>query len=88
MHNQIPDLQDITLAAMNCWFADMAAANMLFHPEDAANSIVYISNGKPFFSSDAAEKAQQILDRLFQHFGSATVIESAYPHFMRAAGFQ
>lgn len=88
MHEHIPNLQDRTLGAMDHWFADMAAEGLIFHPEDAASSIVYISDGTPFFSPEAATKAQAILDDLFQRFGNAAVTETAYPHFMRAAGFQ
>ena len=88
MHENIPNLQDSSMSAMDHWFASMAAEGLIFHPEDAANSIVYISNGKPFFSVEAAAKAQGILDELFLQFGDESVIEMAYPHFMQAAGFQ
>lgn len=88
MHNRIPDLQDNTTEAMSCWFSDMADADLIFHPEDPASSIEHIDSSEPFFSEEEAKKAQLILDEFFNRFGNESVIDAAYPHFMRAAGRQ
>lgn len=84
--NRIPKLRDQSKEAMDRWFFDMAEAGLIFHPEELAVSIVKISDGATFFSPEEAEVAQQIMDELCGRFGDETVIESAYPHFMRAAG--
>lgn len=88
MHNRIPVLRDSSTQAMSLWFAEMADMGLIFHPEDAASSIVLIGNGKPFFSAEEADSAQRILDGFFTRFGDEAVNGAAYPHFMRAAGFQ
>ena len=87
MPERIPTPSSNDARAMSQWFSDMAESGLIFHPEDEAASIVFISNGEPFFSADEAKKAQAIIDEFFLNFGDATVIEAAYPHFMRAAGF-
>lgn len=87
MFDRIPNITNNTQEAMSQWFSDMADSGLIFHPEDAADSIVHISSGKPFFSLFEAAKAQKILDGFFTQFGDAVVNDAAYPHFMRATGF-
>lgn len=84
--NRIPKLFDKSKESMDRWFFDMAEAGLIFHPEDPADSIVKISDGTAFFSLEEAKVAQQIMDELYERFGGDEVIDSAYPHFMRAAG--
>lgn len=84
--NRIPGLRDQDKESMDKWFFDMAEAGLIFHPEDSADSIVKISDGTLFFSPEEAESAQRIMDELYDRFGGDAVVESAYPHFMRAAG--
>lgn len=84
--NRMPKLQDQSKDAMDRWFLEMAEAGLIFHPEDSAESIVKISDGKPFFSPEEAASAQRIMNDLYDRFGGDAVIDSAYPHFMRAAG--
>lgn len=86
MHNRIPVLHNNSTHAMSLWFAEMADKGLIFHPEDAASSIVLIRNGEPFFSAEEADKTQRILDGFFSRFGDESVNGAAYPHFMRAAG--
>lgn len=86
MHERIPQLYDESQAAMNLWFAEMADRQLIFHPEDAADSIVFIEDGRPFFSKEEADRIQKVLDGLFCCFSDEAVNDAAYPHFMRAAG--
>lgn len=87
MPDRIPDLIDNSTHAMSQWFSDMADSGLIFHPEDEAASIVFISNDEPLFSTAEAAKAQAMIDNFFNQFGDVAVIEAAYSHFMRAAGF-
>lgn len=86
MHKHIPALADNSAQAMSNWFSEMADQDLIFHPEDPANSIVFISDGKLFFSKKAAANAQAIIDGFFASFGDEAVNRAAYPHFMRATG--
>lgn len=88
MHERIPRLADDSLESMNLWFNEMANRNMIFHPEDAADSIVCVQDGGAFFSKEEADEVQHILDGFFNRFGNVMVNDVAYPHFMRAAGMQ
>ena len=86
MHKHIPSLADTSTQARSRWFCEMADQGLIFHPEDPAAFIVLISDGTPFFSKKAAENAQAIIDGFFSRFGDEAVNNTAYPHFMRAAG--
>lgn len=83
MTNRIPTLTGNTLADMDQWFADMANAGLIFHPDDNAVSIV-TDDGQPLFSPDEAAQAQAVIDGFHDRFGTLTH-DTAYPHFMRAA---
>lgn len=87
MINRIPDLSGTDIKAIGHWFSEMADKGLIFHPEDPADSIVFIKSGEPFFTKEEALKAQSILDECFAKFGDEEVNSAAYPHFMRAAGF-
>lgn len=86
MHKHIPSLADKSAQAMSRWFFEMADQDLIFHPEDPAAFIVFISDGTPFFSKEAAANAQAIVDGFFSRFSDEAVNNAAYPGFMRAAG--
>lgn len=88
MHERIPRLTDESVESMNSWFAEMANRNIIFHPEDDADSIVCIDSGRPLFSKEEADQVQNILDGFFRRFSVEVVNDTAYPHFMRAAGMK
>ncbi len=54
-------------------------------PGYPADAIVKVSDRFAFFSPEEAEVAQQIMDEFCERIGGDAVIDSAYPHFMRAA---
>lgn len=84
MFNRIPTLADNSVASMDQWFSEMSDCGLIFHPEDAAESMVYRDSGKPLFTTEEAYRAQMILDGFFRQFGEAVVIDACYPHFIRA----
>lgn len=69
---------------MAIWFAEMANRNMIFHPEDAPETIE--ANGVPVFSEPECKKIKAILAQMFAEHGDR-VTEACYPIFMRKAGF-
>lgn len=84
MFNRIPIPVGDSRASMGQWFSEMSDNGLIFHPEDAAESIVYRESGEPFFSAAEACRAQAILDGFSRRFGEEAVIDACYPHFMRA----
>lgn len=59
---------------------------MIFHPEDAADSIVFIDDGSLFFLKEKADQVQVVQERFFHRFSAKVVNDAVYPYFMRAAG--
>jgi hypothetical protein len=88
MLNRIPDVKNNSAEAMSLWFAEMAANDLIYHPENEAADLVDIENGKPFFTQCEAKKAQSIMDGFYSRFKYERVMKVCYPHFMKAAGFQ
>ena len=79
---RIPNLTENTFDGMLRWFAEMAKRDLLFHPDDSPDQIVRISTGQATFSAEECRKAEDILSRMFDRFGS-DVHEAAYPIFMQ-----
>ncbi len=79
--NRTPDYQNPSFDSMTDWFAAMSGRDLLFHPDDPAESIVDIATGEAIFTADEACKADAILNAMFSHFGEQ-VYEAAYPFFM------
>lgn len=84
MSSRIPLPAGQNLDGMSQWFSAMSDANLIFHPEDSADSIVFADTGEPFFSAEEASVVQSVLDAFFSIFGEEAVINACYPHFMRA----
>lgn len=72
---------------MNLWFSLMFESNLLFHPDDAPESIVSINTGERLFSDGECVRIKEILSTMFNNFGDQ-VYEAAYPCFMKAMGIQ
>ena len=82
---RIPDFTNKTREGMSIWFAEMALRDLLFHPQDAPNSIYRIATGKPIFTPEECTKLDGVMSDMFSRFGE-DVIETCYPIFMKAAG--
>ena len=68
---------------MSQWYESMAEANLLFHPDEAAEEIVLISDGSPSFSKEECVQINEIMLTMFKRHG-VRVYEAAYPFFMKA----
>jgi len=83
--SQIPDFSDKSFDGMLLWFASMSKSGLLFHPDDAPETIVSIATGKALFSPREARKLTDIVGEMFERFGDE-VYEAAYPIFMKCMG--
>lgn len=84
--NRIPSFVSKSRKGMAQWFSEMALRGLLFHPEDKPCEIIRISTDEPLFRPDECKKLDGILADMFDRFGDC-VCETAYPIFMKAAGF-
>ncbi len=85
--SRIPFLQRTDVEGAHKWFAEMAAAGLIFHPEDEPSDIVMAASGAPLFSSEEADEVANIIQLLSCELGHDLMIETCYPIFMKAAGF-
>lgn len=67
------------------WFAELSRLGLLFHPENAPETIVEVRSGRHVFSDVECGELREILGGMFAEHGDE-VIESCYPIFMRAGG--
>lgn len=84
--SRVPGFANKSRAGMSRWFGEMSLRGLLFHPEDRPADIIDIATGEPFFTEKECDKLDAILGEMFDRFGS-DVCESAYPVFMKTAGF-
>ncbi len=83
--SRIPDFSDKTFDGMLIWFAEMSIRDLLFHPDDAPETIVSIATGERFFTASECEKLEMDITDMFSKFGE-NVYEAAYPVFMSRMG--
>ena len=83
---RIPDFTSNTFDGMLIWFAEMSVRGLIFHPENAPDQEVYISDGSPFFTPPECRKLEGIMASMYAKHGDC-VIDACYPIFMKAAGF-
>jgi len=83
----IPEYSDHSFDGMLIWFAAMSERELLFHPDDAAETIYNIATGERTFSPKESGKVNAILESMFTRFGDK-VYEAAYPIFMKRMGIQ
>ena len=83
--SRIPVYDSSNPDGMLIWFAEMSKRGLLFHPEDAPESIIEIAGGTPLFSNAECGEIASILRCMFAEHGD-DVIGVCYPVFMRAAG--
>lgn len=88
MHaSRIPDFANKSREGMSLWFAEMSLRGLLFHPEDAPDSIRTISTGERTFTAQECTKLDGIMSEMCALFDDG-VCEACYPLFMRAAGLR
>lgn len=81
--SRVPALKDLSYLSISHWYESMAKADLLFHPDDAPEDIVKISNGAPTFSAEECVQLNGIISTLFDEHGS-DVYDAAYPSFIKA----
>lgn len=87
MDDRIPALSGNSHMDMARWFSDMADSGLIFHPEENAGGIIETATGQPMFNSGEAAHADAVIAGFAARFGEQAMLDAAYPHFMRAAGF-
>jgi hypothetical protein len=85
--SRIPDFSNKSFDGMLTWFAEMAIRDLIFHPDDAPESIVSIATGEKTFTDDECQKLENTLSEMFNLFND-DVYEAAYPIFMKHIGVQ
>ncbi len=85
--SRIPEFSDQSFDGMLLWFSTMSKRELLFPPDDPADTIYQISTGEPTFTPAESHKANEILAAMFNRFGDK-VYEAAYPIFMKKMGLK
>lgn len=85
--SRIPACKNYNFDGMLCWFAEMSANDLLFHPDDDPATIARIADNTPTFDNGEVRRLRKILDRMFVENG-LDVYEAAYPIFMKQMGLQ
>ncbi|MFZ2727565.1 MAG: hypothetical protein WAX77_15015 [Methylococcaceae bacterium] len=79
----IPDFLDKSFDGMLAWFSEMALRNLIFHPDDAPESIISIITNESTFTDAECQKLNTIIAEMFEQFNNA-VYDAAYPSFMKS----
>lgn len=80
-HNRVPVCVDFTFKEMRLWFAELAEAGLLFHPDDDPCEVASIVDGSRTFSDAEVRKLRKLLNQMFLNNGDK-VYDAAYPAFM------
>ena len=81
--SRIPKLQNSSSTAMSHWFDKMYVAGLLFHPDDAPETIHRIDSGERTFTDEECNELRIAIDTLFEHHGDA-VYECGLRFFHKA----
>lgn len=84
-HRNIPEWKDHGFNGMHTWPEEMAAAQLIFQPDEDAGEIVHIQTGQPFFIDAETTLINATLSSMFSGYDDR-VYDAAYPAFMRACG--
>ena len=85
--SRIPDFTDKSFDGMLTWFSEMSACGLLFHPDDAPETIVSIATGEKIFTDDECRMLDNTISEMFSQFDNE-VYEAAYPSFMKCMDIQ
>lgn len=67
--NRIPEISGKSYEDMRIWFANLYAADLLFHPDDRPEDIVSIATGEPTFTLMECDVLKKSLAVLFKQHG-------------------
>lgn len=85
--SRIPALRSTSFDDALCWFAELSASGLLFHPDDDPQDIVGIESGTPTFAENEVSELRIVMTELFDALGN-DVYDASYPVFMKACGLQ
>ena len=72
---------------MLTWFSEMSVRDLIFHPDDAPETIVSITTDENIFTVEECQKLNKIISEMFSQFDD-DVYEAAYPSFMKRMDIQ
>lgn len=84
-HSRVPMLTRTNARGISDWFSAMAAAGLLFHPDDDPATIVRTDSGERTFTPDEVVEVRDIVERMFEAQGDR-VYEIGFPVFRRSLG--
>lgn len=64
--SRIPDFSDKSFDGMLMWFSEMSVRDLIFHPDDAPESIVSIATNEKTFTADECQKLNSILSEMLR----------------------
>lgn len=80
---RIPALPNGSTFAMNRWFYKMYQADLLYHPDDLAETIVRVDTGQRTFTDDECSQLDAAISLMFDKHGDR-VYEVAMHYFQKA----
>lgn len=83
--SRIPAVPNKSYFAMNRWFYKMYLAGLLYHPDDAPDTIVNTQSGERTFTDKECVELNHAITALFDHHGDA-VYECGLKYFHKAIG--
>lgn len=83
--NRIPQIRDLSFNSMSAWFVKLDALNILFHPDDAPETIIDLKSGQRSFNQNEVSALNAVLEPMFALHGDK-VYDAAYPVFMARMG--
>lgn len=84
--SRIPAVPNKSYFALNRWFYKMYLAGLLFHPDDAPETIIDIQSGERTFTDDECIELNTAIAALFESHGDA-VYECGLKYFHKAMSF-
>ncbi|MDD5273104.1 MAG: hypothetical protein PHU14_10330 [Methylovulum sp.] len=85
--SRIPDFSNKSFDGMLMWFSEMSVRGLMFHPDDAPETMVSIATDEKIFTDDECNKIGGILSEMFSQFND-DVYDAAYPIFMKCIGMR
>lgn len=83
--SRIPSVTGKSYFALNRWFYKMYLAGLLFHPDDAPETIESVATGERTFTDAECVELNQAVTSLFEFHGDA-VYECGLKYFHKAMG--
>jgi len=82
----VPFWTDKTEEGLRAWWKQMAAAGLIFHPDDSPETIVTVKSGERVFSASACLKLKGLIAEMFLLYGE-TVYDTGHEVLMEFLGW-